>query len=395
MDSSCQAWKETGRAPFPMLVSPSSLDWHGLDPHALRYFFFLASLGDTLDRNQTRQFCLWWTVYDVYARQIPYGSLLANCSRGLQIAARYDFVAYAQIVLAANRLGRLTKQASIMEDAARYKILAIKGLREALACFSRENADGVLAASVILMYQQQTPADWQKISQGTAAVMKNMRPWARSSGYWPVLQHIYMPDLTAHCRIVTNKETCSDQKTLQHSSPLVTLRSLTAAVNFLLDQGLTAMGRLLTCLRTRKQLAFTIRGLADMLRLAQVRQSTGQRHDAFWLAYPFSDSLTNREAISFAEIHASDPLMLLVLAYMYSSLAVLSMLYPEIDTAGFIAIRLFSLDNLARHFHSINEVDCKGCGDSHKTQELLAFPWNAVRGYRQWRADLDAQAHTF
>jgi len=66
--------------------------------------------------------------------------------RGLQIAAKIDYVAYAQIVSAANRLGKVTKIASIIEDAARYKILALKGLRQALASFSKDNADGILAA---------------------------------------------------------------------------------------------------------------------------------------------------------------------------------------------------------------------------------------------------------
>ena len=71
IDASCEAWKEDGRIPFPMLAVPTSLDWHGLGPRGLRYFHFLASLGDTLDRSNTRQFCLWWTVYDVYVRPPP------------------------------------------------------------------------------------------------------------------------------------------------------------------------------------------------------------------------------------------------------------------------------------------------------------------------------------
>lgn len=48
-----------------MLMVPSSLDWHGLDARGLRYFYFIASLGDILDRNNTREFCLWWTLYDM------------------------------------------------------------------------------------------------------------------------------------------------------------------------------------------------------------------------------------------------------------------------------------------------------------------------------------------
>jgi hypothetical protein len=299
------------------------------------------------------------------------------------MAAKIDYVAYAHIVVAANRLGRVTKLASVMEDAERYQGLAIKGLRQALASFSKENADGVLGASISLMNQQQTPAEWQRVTQGTAAVIKAMRPWIRNSAHWPVLKHIYH---AAESTVVKSEDGSrpADPKT---SCPMVvTVQSVGAAVEFLLDQGVTALNRLATCTKDRKELCTTARGLADMLRLAQAKHRSGQKHDAFWLAHPFCE-LTNREAISFTDIHASNPFVLVILAHMYSALVVLSMLYPELDSAWFIGIRLHSLDELARHFRNIATIDCDVCRERHNSHELLAFPWNAVQAYRQWRMD--------
>ncbi|EXJ62117.1 hypothetical protein A1O7_02550 [Cladophialophora yegresii CBS 114405] len=365
IDGSCQAWRDTGETPFPILMVPSSLDWHGLDARGLRYFYYIASLGDVLDRNNSRHFCLWWMGYDL----------------GLQMAASIDYVAYAHILVAANRLGRVTKLASVMEDAQHYQGLAIKGLRRALASFSKENADAVLGASISLMNQQQTPAEWQRVTQGTAAVIKAMGPaWIKTSSHWPVLKHIYH---ATESTTVVKSEPSADPKT---TCPMVTVQSVGAAVEFLLDQGVTALNRLATCTRARKELCTTARGLADMLRLAHAKHQAGQKHDPFWLAHPFCE-LTNREAISFTDIHASNPFVLVILAHMYSALVVLSMLYPELDTAWFIGIRLHSLDGLARYFRTVAAIDCEVCREAHNSHELLAFPCNAMQAYRQWRRD--------
>ena len=300
-------------------------------------------------------------------------------------------MAYAQIVVAANRLGKITKLSSIMEDAAYYKALALKGLRRALDCFSQENSDGVLAASISLLYQQQTPADWHRVTQGTAAVINAMRPWVRSSAHWPVLQHIH-PVEEVQLPVI-GVEGAFGADDLQGMPPLVTVRSVTAAVEFLLEQGIAALNRLSNCMRHRKEFSTMTRGLADMLRLAHVKHSSGQEHDPFWLAYPFCE-MTNRESISFTEINSSKPLVLIVLAHTYSALVVLSILYPELDGAGFIAIRLYSLDELAKHFRNVATVECDVCHDAHSTQELLAFPWNAMRAYRQWQNNLRSKTST-
>ncbi len=383
IDSVCRAWRDAGEIPFPQLMVPSSLDWHGLDARGLRYFYFLASVGDVLEKNNTRKFCLWWKAYDVCATPCPYSEHVQLMqTRGLQIAAQVDYVAYAQIVVAADRLGKTTKLASVMEDAEHYKVLALKGLRQALASFSRENSDGVLAASISLMFQQQTPADWQRVTQGTAAVIKSMRPWIRTSAHWPILKHI--------CQVEKSPEAVMKQEDTsfydERSPSLVTVHSITAAVEFLLEQGITALNRLAACTRNRKELSTTVRSLADMLRLAQEKHLTGQKHDPFWLAHPFCD-LNNRESIAYAEIDNSNPFVLVVLAHMYSALVVLAMLYPELDSAGIIAIRVYSLDALARHFHDVVNIDCEVCHERHGTKELLAFPWNALRAYRQWQVD--------
>ncbi|OQV00857.1 hypothetical protein CLAIMM_06299 [Cladophialophora immunda] len=355
-----------------MLKILSSHDWHGLDPRGLRYLYYIASLGDILDQNNARKFALWYDTYEV----------------GIQATAKYDFVAYAQIVAAANRIGKLTKMASVMEDAAWYRSLALKGLQQALACFSRENADGVLAASLSFMYNQSTPADLRRIMQGTAAVVEAMRPWAAYSGARLLLEHIY-PDKedSQYPARQHGDNSYPPEPTTSVSAPLVTVQSATAAIEFLLEQGLTAMNRLATCIRHKKELSTTARGLADMLRMAQAEHHlNGQKYDPFWLVHPFC-GMTSRESISFTDISSSQPFILVFLAHLYSALVVIAMLYPELDTAGFVTIRLHSLDALTRHFDPIATIACETCREAHSCQELLAFPWNVLQTYRKWQMD--------
>ncbi|KIY02243.1 uncharacterized protein Z520_02381 [Fonsecaea multimorphosa CBS 102226] len=352
-----------------MLKVLSSLDWHGLDPRGLRYLYYIASLGNILDQNNSQQFALWYDTYEV----------------GIQATAKYDFVAYAQIVAAASRIGKLTKMASVMEDAVWYRSLALKGLQQALACFSRENADGVLAASISLMFNQQTPADLRRVMQGTQAVVEAMRPWAASSGVRLLYERID-PDTQDSQSPTLEQQGSSYCPKPTISAPLVTVQSAKAAVEFLLEQGLTAMNRLVTCFRNKKELCTTVRGLADMLRMAQAKHSNGQKYDPFWLVHPFC-GMTSREAISFSDISGSKPLILVFLAHLYSALVVVSMLYPELDTAGFVTIRLHSLDALTRHFEPIATIACETCGEAHSCQELLAFPWNILQTYRKWQMD--------
>ncbi|KEF51176.1 uncharacterized protein A1O9_12790 [Exophiala aquamarina CBS 119918] len=74
----------------------------------------------------------------------------------MQIASKVSFAAHALIVISAKRLAHVTKEAGILDDAAKHHALAVQGLRKELATFSRENADAVLCGSILLLFQQDT-----------------------------------------------------------------------------------------------------------------------------------------------------------------------------------------------------------------------------------------------
>ena len=77
--------------------------------------------------------------------------------RFLQISAEHEFLAHAQVAIAANRLAFVTKSASAAKEAVAHHALAIEGLRREMASFSRSNMDAVLTATLLIQSQQ---SDW-------------------------------------------------------------------------------------------------------------------------------------------------------------------------------------------------------------------------------------------
>jgi hypothetical protein len=292
-------------------------------------------------------------------------------------------------MIAADRLAKETRLASCYEDAARYKVLALRGIRRDLAVFSKENSLGVLAASISMMHAQETPEDWHKMSTGTMAVMDTMRPWLDATPFWPVLQHMF-PDERPSAMDACVGHHRDGAIRMENPDASVIFVSTTDAVSFLLEHGITAVTQLATCLKQSRNLSATARELADTLSIAQARQTSNKKQDPYWLAHPFCE-ITHRASIPLCDVEFSQPLVLALLAHMYAAMIVLAMLHPELDTAGWIAIRITSLDALAQHFESVSEVHCEACRRDHATQDLLAFPWNAVRAYRKWQADRHRQ----
>lgn len=80
---------------------------------------------------------------------------LTRCpTRFLQLAVNYEFVGHAAVALSAGRLAAATRSASACEDATLSHATALRGMREALASISPDNADAILGASILLLNQQ-------------------------------------------------------------------------------------------------------------------------------------------------------------------------------------------------------------------------------------------------
>lgn len=81
---------------------------------------------------------------------VSFGSFLA-------IALSNNFVMSAILALSASHLAWVTRNPDTENLAYHHRGVALSGLQEAIGGFSRENADAILAASMLLSWQV---TDW-------------------------------------------------------------------------------------------------------------------------------------------------------------------------------------------------------------------------------------------
>lgn len=79
----------------------------------------------------------------------------------LAIALSNEFVMSAILALSASHLAWMTQNSETENLAYHHRGVALKGLHEAIGSFSRENADAILAASMLLSWQA---TEWQALT---------------------------------------------------------------------------------------------------------------------------------------------------------------------------------------------------------------------------------------
>jgi hypothetical protein len=81
----------------------------------------------------------------------------ANCCRFLELAAHYPFVMSALLGMSAAHLSWVSERQEALQLSYEHHGVALNGLRAAIGQFSKENADAVVAASILLSWQA---TDW-------------------------------------------------------------------------------------------------------------------------------------------------------------------------------------------------------------------------------------------
>ncbi|KAK4181455.1 hypothetical protein QBC36DRAFT_83363 [Triangularia setosa] len=156
-------WKDTGVFPFPNIYpAPAPYD---LTVEQLRLIHHVASISDQMDRLDANGFTLW-------TRRIP---------TIIQIGATYDYVLHALLAFSATHLAHLTDCPLVGNMAYEHRGIALNRLQEAIGCFSRENSDAILAASLVLSWQATDWKSWTQLMQGTSTIIDAMESWKHES----------------------------------------------------------------------------------------------------------------------------------------------------------------------------------------------------------------------
>ncbi|KAJ5581606.1 hypothetical protein N7535_000226 [Penicillium sp. DV-2018c] len=159
-------WHRSGVPPYPELLQCPRSGWSGLSKSDLRLIHHIVGLSIDLHRRGLSSSTVW-------AQKMP---------NFLAIALGSDFVMSSILSLSAFHLAFLTRDQETRQLAFSHKVTALQGLQTALASFSKENCDAILAASVLLSWQATEHQSWASLQHGISIVLESMHPlWKQES----------------------------------------------------------------------------------------------------------------------------------------------------------------------------------------------------------------------
>ncbi|KAL6831751.1 hypothetical protein V8C40DRAFT_237145 [Trichoderma camerunense] len=354
IEKSCEQWKESGEPPF-MSLAPSP-SWHNMDMKDLKYIYKMALVANILDLSNTTNICLLWGEMGVL----------------FQLATHYDFVAHTLAATSAQRLAVTTKSHEASQDAYQYRKQALHGLYRAMGCFSKENADAILAASLGCSYIMSDHRSLMTLAGNISTVATRMKPWLKRSAFH---------------QIFTFEPTHYETEELVASSPPETgdMEHRFTLIKTLLAEGIGSVNGLAFCFQGDRDLSAVLRQLRDVMRLVHERLGSDlSAEDQYRLVYPFTAWFVKNSAASYVSLSAKNPFLLVFLLHMYAVVVSLTVSLPRIDVPLFAKYRLRAILEICNILKNEPGFLCQRCNGFHSYEEVMAFPLNSVSVYQQF-----------
>ncbi|KAK4961720.1 hypothetical protein LTR10_002211 [Elasticomyces elasticus] len=121
------------------------------------------------------------TCYSKAPRTLPFGPRRCRTKRFLSIASSYPYVMHALLSFSANHLAWVHSSTDTRNLYLHHGSIALRGLHEAIGNFSHTNADAVLAASLLLLWQATDWRSWSSLRAGIQSVLSAMQSWKHES----------------------------------------------------------------------------------------------------------------------------------------------------------------------------------------------------------------------
>ncbi|KAL7943984.1 hypothetical protein V8C42DRAFT_327423 [Trichoderma barbatum] len=353
IEQSCVQWKESGEPPFVSL-SPSP-SWHNMSMKDLRYIYKMALVANILDLSKTTDICLLWGEMGVL----------------FQLATHYDFVAHTLAATSAQRLAVTTKSHEASQDAYQYRKQALHGLYREMGCFSKDNSDAILAASLGCSYIMSDHRSLMTLAGNISTVATRMKPWLKRSAFH---------------RIFTYEPMYYETEEQAAASPpeLGDVEQRFAVVKKLLAEGISSVNGLAFCFQGDRDLSAVLRQLRDVMRLVHERLGSDiPTEDQYRLVYPFTAWFVKNSAASYVSLSAKNPFLLVFLLHMYAVVVSLTVALPRIDVPLFAKFRLRAILEICNILKTEPGFLCQRCNGFHSYEEVMAFPLNSVSVYQQ------------
>ncbi|PSN74581.1 hypothetical protein BS50DRAFT_19203 [Corynespora cassiicola Philippines] len=179
IDATVEVWRQTGEFPFPELRVYPQPQWRAYPKTDLRLIHHLSSISNEMFRNRTSKMTLW-------TEMMP---------RFLSIAASHPFVMHSILAFSASHLAWISQSSETRNLAFHHAGIALKGLHEGIANFTKVNSDAVLASSLLLAWQATDWRGWASLVTGTKTVIQAMQPWRHESMFADyIAEHYPMPN---------------------------------------------------------------------------------------------------------------------------------------------------------------------------------------------------------
>lgn len=158
-------WQQTGSFPYSDLnvfPLPSTQEYSKTD---LQLIHHLSSISNDLLLNNSNELTLW-------THKLP---------KFLSIASSYPYVMNALLSFSANHLAWTQSSPETRNLQIHHGSIALRGLHEAIGSFSPANADAILAASLLMLWQATDWRSWSSLRAGVQSVLSTMQSWSHES----------------------------------------------------------------------------------------------------------------------------------------------------------------------------------------------------------------------
>lgn len=179
IETTIELWSQTGEFPFPELRVYPQPQWRTMGKTDLRLVHHLSSISNEMFRNRTSKSTLWTDMMPKF----------------LSISASHPFVMHSILAFSASHLAWISQSSETRNLAFHHASIALKGLHDGIANFTKSNSDAVLASSLLLAWQATDWRGWASLVTGTKTVIQSMQPWRHESLFADyIADHTPMPN---------------------------------------------------------------------------------------------------------------------------------------------------------------------------------------------------------
>ena len=296
------------------------------------------------------------------ARAALWGSELP---RFLRLGCCHDFVAYSIMAMSASHVAWLTKSIEADSVAAKYQLLASKGIREALTCFSRANADAILASSILLSVQVSEWRSFKAVGQGMSAVINAMEPWKEESAF---LSHLE----TQVTRLL----------------PVVTLGGLSTSseesivdISGLLKEGINSLSALEPLVKDRHDLVQIVKELFNFAEKAQGYNCSFPM-SAQYKTMHFLRGWLHRLPACLVDVTKGDTVVLVTLAHFFAVALTVAPIFPVVNQIHFVNIRVAAIGDIHQGILEAH-ADTPNDEQVERVAALMIYPLRVVALYQK------------